>query len=124
MFRPVYGPIWTAFDLNQSMQSLPAAWLAQPHPLKGNEFMSYAHLKLHADLVDSMASARGIDLEEVALRGDLTPSDISDLVLRCSGCTQTSTCQKWLSEQAGTVSAAPHYCRNGHSFDDLARHSG
>ena len=86
--------------------------------------MSYAHLKLHANLVDNMASARGIDLEEVALRGDLSPSDISDLVLRCSGCTQTSTCQKWLSEQVGTVSAAPHYCRNGHSFDDLASHSG
>lgn len=86
--------------------------------------MSRTQLKQHANLVDEMARARGLDLEEIALRGDLTPSDISDLVLRCTGCTQTASCEKWLSEQVGTVSAAPHYCRNAHSFDDLAVHSG
>ena len=86
--------------------------------------MSPTHLKRHAELVDEMATARGLDLQEVALRGDLSPSDISDLVLRCTGCTQTAACEKWLSEQVGAVSAAPHYCRNAHSFDDLARGSG
>lgn len=86
--------------------------------------MSSTRLKRHAKLVDDMATARGLDLEEIALRGDLSPSDISDLVLRCTGCTQTESCEKWLSEQVGTVSAAPHYCRNAHSFDDLARASG
>ena len=86
--------------------------------------MSPTRLKLHANLVDDMASARGLDLQEIALRGDLSPADISDLVLRCAGCTQTEACEKWLSQQVGTVSAAPHYCRNAHNFDELARRSG
>lgn len=86
--------------------------------------METALLKRHAILVDRMASARGIDLQEAALRGDLTPPEISDLVLRCSGCTQSSTCERWLDEQVGAVSATPHYCRNAHTFTDLAKTSG
>ena len=87
-------------------------------------FRSSIRLRHHATLVDNMASARGLDLQEIALRGDLSPSDISELVLRCSGCTQTENCEKWLSDQVGTVSAAPHYCRNAHEFDTLAARSG
>lgn len=86
--------------------------------------MSATHLKRHAHLVDEMAQARGLDLQEIALRGELTASDISDLVLRCTGCTQTANCEKWLSEQIGSVSAAPHYCRNAHDFDALSNKSG
>lgn len=82
--------------------------------------MNTARLKRHAALVDRMATARGLDLEEVALRGDITPQDISDLVLSCTGCTQTDHCERWLSEQVGTVSAAPHYCRNARVFSTLA----
>ena len=77
-------------------------------------------LKRHADLVDRMATARGLDLEDAALRGDLTPSDISDLVIRCAGCTQAQNCQHWLDDQIGTGSAAPHYCRNARDFAALA----
>ena len=82
--------------------------------------MTDPRLKRHADLVDRMATARGLDLQEIALRGDLTPSDISDLVLSCTGCTQTDHCERWLNEQVGTVSAAPHYCRNARLFSALA----
>ncbi|WP_299726235.1 DUF6455 family protein [uncultured Tateyamaria sp.] len=86
--------------------------------------MSSTRLKRHATVVDNMAAARGIDLQEIALRGDLSPADISDLVIRCSGCTQTTHCEQWLAEQVGTVSATPHYCRNAHDFDELAARSG
>lgn len=82
--------------------------------------MKTSHIKRHAILVDRMADARGLDLQEAALRGDITPSEISDLVLRCTGCTQTATCERWLDEQVGAVSAAPHYCRNAHEFSALA----
>ena len=34
--------------------------------------MSPTHLKRHAELVDEMATARGLDLQEVALRGDFS----------------------------------------------------
>jgi len=86
--------------------------------------MSPLRLKHHADLVDRMAATRGIDLEEAALRGHLTTSEISDLVLNCTGCTQTDTCEKWLAEQVGAVSAAPHYCRNAQMFSVIANRLG
>ena len=86
--------------------------------------MSPLRLKHHADLVDRMAATRGIDLEEAALRGHLTTPEISDLVLNCTGCTQTDICEKWLAEQAGAVSAAPHYCRNSQAFRVIANRLG
>ena len=86
--------------------------------------MSDGRLKTHADLVDRMATARGIDLQEAALRGDLSPDDISDLVLRCVGCTKPDQCDTWLSLQKGAVSETPGYCRNAEEFARLARRSG
>ena len=86
--------------------------------------MTQTRLKHHAGLVDRMATARGIDLQEAALRGQISPSDISDLVLRCTGCTQAGHCETWLRDQVGTVSAAPHYCRNARVLTDLASKSG
>lgn len=86
--------------------------------------MTQSRLERHAALVDRMATARGIDLQEAALRGHLTAEDISDLVLRCTGCTGTRRCAQWLSDQIGTVSATPHDCRNAEAFVDLAHRSG
>lgn len=86
--------------------------------------MTDARLKIHADLVDRMAAARGIDLQEAALRAHLTPGDISDLVMRCAGCTKPEACAKWLDAQKGAVSETPDYCRNAAEFAALARRSG
>ncbi|WP_299610213.1 DUF6455 family protein [uncultured Tateyamaria sp.] len=86
--------------------------------------MTDARLKTHADLVDRMAAARGVDLQEAAMRAHLTPGDISDLVMRCAGCTKPDTCAAWLDAQAGAVSETPGYCRNAEAFADLARRSG
>ncbi|MEM8653447.1 MAG: DUF6455 family protein [Pseudomonadota bacterium] len=86
--------------------------------------MSDGRLKTHANLIDRMAAARGVDLQEAALRGDLTPDDISDLVLRCVGCTKPDTCAAWLSAQKGAVSETPSFCRNAEQFAALARRSG
>lgn len=91
-----------------------------------------ARLKHHAALVDRMATARGLDLQEAALRADLTPSDLSDMVLRCVGCARADHCAHWLDDQgarrrdnqAGAVSAPPDYCRNAPAFASLAKGSG
>ncbi|MEL6467583.1 MAG: DUF6455 family protein [Pseudomonadota bacterium] len=85
--------------------------------------MSDARLKIHADLIDRMATARGVDLQEAALRGDLSPDDISDLVLRCVGCTKPDSCAAWLEAQRGAVSETPGFCRNAEHFATLARRS-
>ncbi len=81
-------------------------------------------LKRHATLVDRMATARGLDLEEATLRGAVAPSELPDMVLRCVGCTRTVMCETWLDAQIGTVSAAPHYCRNAHALSDIAKRLG
>lgn len=86
--------------------------------------MTDTRLKTHADLVDRMATARGLDLQEAALRAHLTPSDISDMVLACTGCSQPDTCAKWLEAQHGPVSETPSYCRNADAFADITRRSG
>lgn len=86
--------------------------------------MTDTRLKRHADLVDRMATARGIDLEEAALRAHLTPGDLSDMVLTCAGCAHPDTCSKWLDTQVGAVSETPSYCRNADQFATLAVRSG
>ncbi|TDK41242.1 DUF6455 family protein [Antarcticimicrobium luteum] len=68
-------------------------------------------LKHHAALLDRMAGALGIDLEEAALSGRLTVDEISDAVLRCTGCAGPAHCTSWLAMRVG-ARAAPGYCRN------------
>ena len=85
--------------------------------------MTDNRLKRHAALVDRMAAARGIDLEEAAMRAELTPSDLSDMVLRCAGCSNVDGCEKWLADQVGAVSDTPVYCRNADQFAELASRS-
>ncbi len=78
-------------------------------------------LKRHAALVDEMANARGIDLEEEILRGRMTIGDLDDAVLRCTGCTGTEACAHWLATQPTVQRAedAPLYCRNTEMFLEL-----
>lgn len=78
-------------------------------------------LRKHAALVDRMATARGLDLEEAALRGKITPDGISDAVLNCTGCTNPDACGHWLDAHSGTADSGPSYCRNAELFDDLLR---
>lgn len=86
--------------------------------------MSDRRLKRHAELVDRMATARGIDLEEAAMRAHLAPNDLADMVLRCAGCSNAEGCEKWLADQVGAVSETPVYCRNSEKFSELAVNSG
>lgn len=82
---------------------------------------SEATLKRHAALIDQMAQARGLDLEEQMLRGKLTVAELEDAVLRCTGCAQPDACEFWLSVQQDTVSEAPAFCRNAEVFRTLER---
>ena len=72
-------------------------------------------LRHHAGLLDRMAEARGVDLEEAVLEGRLRFDDIADAVLRCADCPNPGHCQRWLELQAGEGHPAadtPEYCRN------------
>ncbi|WP_305967944.1 MULTISPECIES: DUF6455 family protein [unclassified Mameliella] len=80
---------------------------------------SRATLKRHAALVDDMAQARGIDLEERIMRGKLTVSELEDAVLRCTSCASPETCAHWLAKREQDGTEAPGFCRNSDLFQTL-----
>jgi len=80
-------------------------------------------LKRHADLVDRMATAQGVDLEETMMAGHLTPGELGEAVLACTGCAAPGACAHWLdAHEPGE--AAPSYCRNADLLAGLAARSG
>ncbi|MCB1341611.1 MAG: hypothetical protein KDK24_11245 [Pseudooceanicola sp.] len=80
-------------------------------------------MKRHAGLVDDMARALGVDLEEAALRGLVDIDEISDAVLRCAGCADPGHCAGVLAAQP-RLAAAPGYCRNRALMGQLAAAQG
>ncbi len=68
-------------------------------------------LKLHAGLVDRMASKLGVDLQEAAIGGDVSIDQLSDAVLNCTDCPNPGHCQRFL-DQPTAVTRTPEYCRN------------
>jgi hypothetical protein len=78
-------------------------------------------LRRHAALVDEMATARGVDLEEAILRGRLTVPELDDAVLACTGCSRPDACEAWLASRPAETEATPPYCRNADLFAELAR---
>lgn len=80
--------------------------------------LNRATLKKHAGLMDRMAGKLGLDLEESALRGDLSISEIEDAVLACTGCEKVGRCEHLLASE-GIQESAPDYCRNAELFAGL-----
>lgn len=76
-------------------------------------------LKRHAVLVDRMANALDIDLEEVTLRGKMEFDDVADAVLSCTACTNPDGCEKWLARHPSGARHGPSYCRNTGLFEAL-----
>ncbi|CUJ85072.1 hypothetical protein RUE5091_00294 [Ruegeria denitrificans] len=68
-------------------------------------------LKHHAGLVDRMATKLGVDLQQSAIDGDVSIDQLSDAVLRCTGCANPSHCQNFLRQPA-QARQTPEYCRN------------
>ena len=75
--------------------------------------------KRHAALVDRMATAQGLDLEEQMMRGRLGFMQLEDAVLNCTGCSSPCACERWLEEQPAAVDEPPTYCRNRTLFATL-----
>lgn len=68
-------------------------------------------LKRHAALLDDMATAVGVDLEQAALSAQLRLDQVADAVLACTGCSAPEHCAGWVAQPA-PVTAPPGYCRN------------
>ncbi|HBT01463.1 DUF6455 family protein [Salipiger marinus] len=79
-------------------------------------------LKRHARLVDDMATALGLDLQEQMLRGRLDMDGLEEAVFSCTACTRPGDCESWLAQHNGTPEQAPpDYCRNATLFSDLRK---
>lgn len=78
-----------------------------------------ATLKRHAALVDRMATALGVDLEEATLRGEMAFDDLADAVLRCTGCAAPCACDRWLDALQVPADAPPDFCRNAQLLTGL-----
>lgn len=80
-------------------------------------------LKRHADLLDRMANATGVDLEQAMMEGRYEIDQLGEAVLACTGCSQPGDCQHWLeaNEAKGTTQDPPTYCRNREDFLRLAQ---
>jgi len=78
-------------------------------------------LDRHARLVERMASAQGIDLDEALQRAELQSGELRAGVYRCVGCENVGTCEHWLAEHRDGADAAPDYCRNSALFKSLTQ---
>lgn len=79
-----------------------------------------ATYRKHADLVARMAAAQGVDLEEAALRGQIDPEALHDVVLSCTSCTDPADCTHWLEAHQDGDKGTPGYCRNADLMAQLA----
>ena len=68
-------------------------------------------LKRHAALVDRMAISLGIDLEEKALRAEVSMDDLSELVFQCARCSNPDHCDQRMQVER-SADHPPGYCRN------------
>ena len=76
-------------------------------------------IKRHAALFDGAASRIGVDLQEAAIRGALRFEEISEAVVRCTGCPKPDDCAVWLAQEGGPADGLPAYCRNIPLLDRL-----
>lgn len=76
-------------------------------------------LRRHAALVDRMALTLGVDLQEAAIGGSVSIDEITDAVLRCTGCTNPYHCDRALALQ-NSDGQPPEYCRNQELLARLA----
>ena len=79
-----------------------------------------SRLNRHADLVDRMGHALGVDLGEEMMRGEISPERFRASVLSCSGCRDPDGCEGWLAAQEGTAEHTPDFCRNKALIERLA----
>lgn len=63
----------------------------------------------HARLFSRMADANGADLDLALQAGAVSPGEIREAVLSCTGCTDPGACESLLD--AGTE-GVPSFCRN------------
>ena len=92
---------------------------AMPRATRGDAMQGKLTRDHHEGLMTRMAETLGADLDAAELRGDLPPEMREDMLLACTGCSDPTACQHWLSTH-DQAEAAPEYCRNSAILRNLA----
>lgn len=75
-------------------------------------------IREHLLRVVTMARTCEVDLSTALDAGQISANGYADLVTRCSGCTQSDSCDKLLASTK-VLPQAPEYCVNRDTFAQL-----
>jgi hypothetical protein len=77
-------------------------------------------IRRHAELLDRMAGATGLDLQELTISGRMSMDNLASAVLRCADCAHPDRCEDWLRN--GT-DGLPGFCLNKLELQELAENA-
>ena len=72
-----------------------------------------------ACLLHGMAERLGTDVASAFTSGDISATELSEMISRCDRCSKHDPCILWLLEDQGTQKAAPDYCLNTQELNYL-----
>lgn len=72
----------------------------------------------HERMMTSMADRNGADLDVALLSGVITPEEVQDAALKCTGCREPGACEAYLESDATGI---PDYCRNADMIRTVAQ---
>ncbi len=76
-------------------------------------------IEKHFWLTRSVARCMGVSLTEAMAEGKLTPDGYAGIVTRCRASACSEKCQNWLATHQSQASAAPEFCTNAQSLNEL-----
>ncbi|MDK3072312.1 DUF6455 family protein [Sedimentitalea sp. JM2-8] len=79
--------------------------------------LSIDQIRRHAALLDRMADAVGLDLQDLAISGRMSMDNLASAVLRCANCAHPDRCSEWLRADTRSL---PEFCLNKLELQELA----
>lgn len=80
---------------------------------------SLGDIEKHFWLTRSVARCMGVSLTEAMVEGRLSANDYAEMVTRCRAAECSKNCTIWLSIQQSQAIAAPEFCANAKTFNEL-----
>lgn len=80
---------------------------------------SLGDIEKHFWLTRSVARCMGVSLTEAMVEGRLSTSGYAEMVTRCRAAECSENCAIWLSIQQSHATAAPEFCANAETLNEL-----
>ena len=76
-------------------------------------------IEKHFWLTRSVARCMGLSLSEAMAEGRMSEQGYAELVTRCRAAHCQAACEHWLAAQQCRAQAAPDFCANAETLDNL-----